>query len=106
VEKSVTTAEVVRLDCTQGFERLKAAVAAQPGLVAAPNDPGEPYRWYNSADQATSYVVTEPGAPGHPAIVVQHAAGGREATVGCAYGDQAGYRKLLAYLQSLRSIRK
>jgi hypothetical protein len=94
------------LDCSQPFEALKAAVVAQPDLVAAPKDPGEPYRFYTAADQATSYMITEEGAPGHPAILMQHAAGGRETTTGCPYGDKAGYAKLMAYLDSLKAAHK
>jgi hypothetical protein len=97
--------QAVALDCSLSFEALKAKVAGQPGLVAAPKEPGEPYAWYNSADQATSYVVTEPGAPGHPAVVMERAAGGQEAVTGCAYGDKAGYDKLIAYVNGLRAAR-
>src|SRR5579884_1484938 len=71
-------AQAAALDCSLSFEALKAKVTGQPELVAAPKEPGEPYDWYNSADGATSYVVTEAGAPGHPAILMERAAGGQE----------------------------
>jgi len=94
-----------RLDCSPGYEAVKARIAGQPGLTRAPKEPGEPYDWYSSADQQTSYVITEPGAPGHPAIVMERAAGGGQAISGCSYGDKAGYQQLLAYLTSLRGAR-
>jgi hypothetical protein len=93
-------------DCSLGFEKLKAKITSQPGLVQAPKDPAEPYEWYTSADQATSYVITEPGAPGHPAILVQHAANGNELTDGCPYGDKKGYQQVLAYVESLKGAHK
>jgi hypothetical protein len=93
-------------NCALGFEALKAKIIATPGLVQAPKDAGEPYEWFTSADQATSYVITEKGAPGHPAIIVQHAAAGRELTTGCPYGDKAGYAKVLAYVESLKGAHK
>jgi hypothetical protein len=94
------------LDCGLGFEALKAKITDQPGLAAAPKDPGEPYRFYTAADQATSYMITEAGAPGHPAILMEHAAQGHETTTGCPYGDKAGYAKLMAYLDSLKAAHK
>ena len=100
------TSIVYKLDCTPGFEALKAKIVATPGIVQAPKNPGEPYEWYNTADQTMSYVITEPGAPGHPAILMQVAAGGREMTMGCPYGDQKGYAKVLAYVESLKATHK
>ncbi|THD79355.1 MAG: hypothetical protein E7812_09790 [Phenylobacterium sp.] len=104
--KPAPPAQAVQLNCGQTFEALAAKIAAQPGMTQAPKEPGEPYRFYTTADQATSYVVTEPGAPGHPAILMQRAAGGAEATVGCPYGKLAGYAKLKAYIESLKAVRK
>ena len=97
--------EPLTLDCSQPFAALAQRITGQPGLKAAPKDPGEPYRFYSTEDGATSYVVTEPGAPGHPAILMQTARNGTLATTGCPYGDKAGYGQLLAYLQSLRAAR-
>jgi hypothetical protein len=91
------------LDCSLPFEALKAKVVGQPHLVPAPKDPNEPYRFYSSEDQRTSYLVTEPGAPGHPAILMQRAVAHDVKTTGCAYGDKAGYQQLLAYLDSLKT---
>jgi hypothetical protein len=105
-EKSITISQTVTLDCGLGFDALKAKIVAQPGLLQAPKDAGEPYDWYTSADQATSYVITEPGAPGHPAILMQHAAGGQETTIGCPYGDKKGYGQVLAYVESLKGAHK
>jgi hypothetical protein len=93
----------VELDCSQPFEALEARIVGQPHLVPAPKDPNEPYRFYSSEDQRTSYLITEPGAPGHPAIMMQRAVAHDVKTTGCAYGDPAGYRQLLAYLDSLKT---
>jgi len=95
------------LDCAQGFEALSVEIAAAPDLKAAPRTPGEPYVFYNALDGASSYVVTQPGAPGHPAILkqqtVRDAAGAKAMkNTGCPYGDAAGYDQLTAYLASLR----
>ncbi len=96
-------AQPVALDCSQSFAALSQRIVGQPGLNAAPKDPAEPYRFYSSADGATSYLITEPGAPGHPAIMMQKAVGHEVKTTGCPYGDPAGYQKLLAYLDSLKA---
>jgi hypothetical protein len=95
------------LDCRQPFEALKAKITSQPGLNAAPPEPGEPYRVYSSADGQASWFVTEPGAPAHPAILMQQVKpGGGMANSGCAYGDKAAYEQLMAYLASLKAGRK
>jgi hypothetical protein len=91
------------LDCTQPFEALAARLTAQPHLLPAPKEPGEPYRFYSMDNGAVSYVVTEKGAPGHPAILMQTASGGKVATTGCPYGDKKGYAKVLAYIDSLKA---
>lgn len=96
-------AEPLPLDCAQSFETQAQRITAQPGLKAAPKDPAEPYRYYSSEDGATSYLITEPGAPGHPAIMMQKAVGHDVNTTGCPYGDKVGYQKLLAYLDSLKA---
>jgi hypothetical protein len=90
------------LDCAQPFDAQAAALAAQAKLVPAPKDPAEPYRFYSSADERTSYLITEPGAPGHPAIMMQQAEGEDVKTTGCPYGDKRGYDQLHAYLDSLK----
>jgi hypothetical protein len=89
------------LDCAKGFEALSAAVAATPGMTRAPKTPGEPYSFYNAEDGKTSYVVTEAGAPGHPAILMQAMGPAGQETTGCPFGDKAGYDQLAAYLASL-----
>jgi hypothetical protein len=94
--------EPLGLDCSQPFQAQAERLTGQPGLKAAPKDPAEPYRFYSSEDGAVSYLITEPGAPGHPAIMMQRAIRHDVATTGCAYGDPAGYRKLMAYLESLK----
>lgn len=94
------------LDCGQPFEAQAAALAAQPDLVPAPKDPAEPYRFYSSADGKTSYLFTETGAPGHPAIMMQQAKGSEVVTTGCPYGDKAGYDQLHAYLDGLKHWRR
>lgn len=90
------------LDCAQPFEAQAAALTAQPGLVPAPKDPNEPYRYYSSPDGRTSYLITEPAAPGHPAIMMQKAKGSDVVTTGCPYGDKADYDQLHAYLDGLK----
>ncbi|MBL8771223.1 MAG: hypothetical protein JNK30_07550 [Phenylobacterium sp.] len=90
------------LDCAQPFEAQVAAVTAQPKLVPAGVVGAEPYHYYSSADGRTSYLVTRPGSPAHPAIVIQRAATGIH-TSGCAYGDKAAFAELIAYLESLKT---
>jgi hypothetical protein len=97
----------VALDCGQPFEALKARVTGQPGLRAAPPEPGEPIRAYSREDGKASYLITEPGAPGHPAILMQQVgADGTLRNTGCPYGDQAGYDQLMTYLTGLKAGRK
>ncbi|MDB5448118.1 MAG: hypothetical protein JWQ97_3435 [Phenylobacterium sp.] len=96
----------VGLDCAQGFDALKAKVLAQPGLKAAPQEPSEPYRAYSTTDGQASYFVTEPGAPAHPAILLQQVAPGGMKNAGCSYGDKAAYDQLMAYLTGLKAGRK
>jgi hypothetical protein len=93
------------LDCSLAFEAQVARVEAQSGLKPAPKDPNEPYRFLNSADAKVSYMITEAGAPGHPAILMQRASPAGPVNSGCSYGDKAGYQQLVAYLESLRSPR-
>ena len=93
----------VKLDCTTGFREQAAKITAQPHLVPAPHAPGEPYAFYSTEDNRVSYLITEPGAPGHPAIMMQTASNGDVKTTGCAYGDKRGYQQLLAYLDSLKT---
>jgi hypothetical protein len=94
---------MVGLDCGQAFEALRDRVVGQPRLVPAPKDPTQPYRFYSSDDGKTSYLITEPEAPAHPAIMIQVAKGGDVKTTGCAYGDKARYDELHAYLDSLKT---
>ena len=91
------------LDCSQPFAAQAERLTAQPGLKPAPKDPAEPYRFYSSEDGATSYLITEAGAPGHPAIMMQRARHGSVETTGCPYGDRKGYDQLMAYLDGLKS---
>ena len=94
------------LDCAKPFEAQAAALTAQAELVPVPPDPAEPYRFFSSADGRTSYLITKPGAPGHPAIMMQRARGTDVVTTGCPYGDKLGYDELHAYLDSLKSWRR
>jgi hypothetical protein len=96
----------VGLNCALPFQTLKAQIVGQPGLVPAPKDPNEPYRFYSMADGRTSYLITEPGAPGHPAILMQKSQGTGVVTSGCPYGDRKGYAEVTAYLNSLSSWRR
>ena len=92
----------VELDCSLGFEALAAKVTTQPGLKPAPQEPGEPYRFYSTADGQASYMITEKGAPGYPAILMQARAGAGERNTGCPFGDRKGYDKLMVYLTGLK----
>lgn len=93
------------LDCALSYEALSAKVLAQPGLIPAPIERGEPYRFYNVEGGGEAFVFTQPGAPGHPAILKQEALkeNGRKVlkNTGCAYGDKAGFDQVMAYLESL-----
>ena len=95
-------AELLGLDCARPFEAQAATLVAQPTLKPAPEDRAEPYKFYSSDDGHVSYLITKPGAPGHPAIMMQRAAGGEVKTSGCPYGDRKAYDKLLAYLEGLK----
>ena len=99
------TTEAPPLDCALPFETLKAKLLAQP-LTPAPRDSAQPYRFYSTADGRGSYLITEPEAPAHPAIMMQRAAGGQVATSGCPYGDAKGYDVLFQYLDGLKAWRR
>jgi hypothetical protein len=90
------------LDCAKPFSAQVAAIVAQPQLMPAGEVGSEPYSYYSSADGHTSYLITRPGSPAHPAIMIQRARGG-VTTTGCAYGSKPGYDELLAYLESLKT---
>jgi hypothetical protein len=97
----------IALDCSQPFEAQKAKITAQPNLTAAPADAGEPYSTYSTADGKASWFITEPGAPAHPAILMQQVAtGGSMKNTGCAYGDKAAYDQLVTYIASLKAGHK
>ncbi len=104
--KAEAPAGPLGLDCAQPFEAQAAALIAQPQMVPAPEDRAEPYKFYSSEDGRTSYLITKPGAPGHPAIMMQRAEGGEVKTTGCPYGDKAHYEKLHAYLEGLKTWRR
>jgi hypothetical protein len=93
----------ITLDCALSFDVQSAKITAQPHLLPASHAPGEPYFFYSTDNGRASYLITEKGAPGHPAIMMQTASGGQVKTVGCAYGDKKGYNQLLAYLDSLKT---
>ena len=92
----------LKLDCGQPFAAQAAAIRAQPNLAPPSHEPGEPYVFYSTTDGRVSWVVTDAGAPGHPALIRQEALGGQMQTTGCAYGNKRGYGQLLAYVQSLK----
>jgi hypothetical protein len=97
-------------DCAAGYEALARRIAAHPGMTANRSDPGEPYRFFTEAGGSVSYVVTQPGAPGHPAIVRQAAVtengAAKMVNTGCPYGDPKGYAQLTAYLDQLAASLK
>ena len=49
----------VVLDCSQPFEALTATITAQPGLKPAPEEAGEPYRVYSTADGRAYLTAVE-----------------------------------------------
>jgi hypothetical protein len=104
--KAAAPAGPLGLDCSLAFEAQSAKLTAQPGLKAAPKDYAEPYLYYSSDDGRVSYLITAPGAPGHPAIMMQRAAGGEVKTTGCPYGDRKGYDQLMKYLEGLKTWRR
>ena len=95
----------LQLDCALPYEALSARIMAHPGLVRQPAEKGEPYRFYTVPEAGEAFVFTEPGAPGHPAIlkqeVVREAGQARMRNSGCPYGDKAGFDQVLAYLESM-----
>lgn len=95
----------LQLDCALAYEALAAKVMAHPGLVQQPAEKGEPYRFYTVPDAGEAFVFTEPGAPGHPAIlkqeVVREGGAARMRNTGCPYGHRAGFAEVLAYLESM-----
>jgi hypothetical protein len=104
--KTDAPADLLGLDCSQPFDAQSAALKAQPGLKPAPKDYAEPYLYYSSEDGRVSYLITLPGAPGYPAIMMQRAANGQVKTTGCPYGDQKGYDQLMTYLDGLKTWRR
>jgi hypothetical protein len=103
-EKSETVAPTaLKLDCLLDFKAQSDRITAQPNLAPASHAPGEPYTFYSTTDGRASYLITEPGAPGHPAILMQDAVGGQVKTSGCAYGNKRGYQQLVTYLDSLKT---
>ncbi len=97
------------LNCAQGFDAIRAAILARPGLTPAPDAPGEPYEILNEESGRASYILTRPEAPAHPAVFIQTATRRDGERVmeheGCAFGDAAEYDQLLAYWESLAAAR-
>jgi hypothetical protein len=97
----------VQLDCSQTFEALQAKIVAQTNLNAAPPAADEPVAAYSTGDGHASYLITKPGSPAHPAILMQQTqAGGALKNSGCAYGDKTAYDALMTYLTGLKANRK
>ncbi|WP_340643958.1 hypothetical protein [Phenylobacterium sp.] len=95
----------LKLDCALGFEALSAQIVTAPGMKPAVKERGEPFRYYNAEGGQSSYMLTEPGAPGHPAILKQQVTPTGITNSGCAYGDEKGYAELVAYLEALAKAR-
>ena len=72
-----TAPQALKLDCQLDFKTQSDRITAQPNLAAPSHAPGEPYTFYSTTDGKASYLITEPGAPGHPAIMMQDAVGGQ-----------------------------
>jgi hypothetical protein len=102
-KSEATSAAPLPLDCKLDFKVQAGRLIAQPNLAPPSHAPGEPYTFYSTNDGHASYLITEPGAPGHPAIMMQMASGGTVKTTGCAYGNKRGYQQLLTYLDSLKT---
>ncbi|MBS0361637.1 MAG: hypothetical protein JSR98_09670 [Proteobacteria bacterium] len=98
------TDPAIGLDCSLPFDAQAAKITAQGDLTQAPHDPLEPYKFYSTTHGRVSYLITEPGAPGHPAIAMEVASKGRVDISGCPYGDKKGYAKIIAYLESLKAV--
>ncbi len=98
-----------RLDCTQGFDAIRAEIVGRPSVKPAPDAPGEPYEIFNEESGRASYIFTKPEAPAHPAVFIQTATRRDGARVmeheGCALGDLAAYDQLLAYWESVAAAR-
>ncbi|THD61512.1 hypothetical protein [Phenylobacterium sp.] len=94
----------IGLDCALPFDAQATKITVQAGLVPAPHDPLEPYKFYSTPHGRVSYLITEPGAPGHPAIAMEVASQGKVDISGCPYGDPKGYAKIMAYLESLKTV--
>ena len=92
------------LNCARDFETQVRAIEALPGFTQAPA-PGEPYRYLNRTPSGLSFVLTLPDAPAHPAIVRQEATAQGLQTTGCAFGDEAAFEALLAYVKGLSVAR-
>ncbi|MBS0334419.1 MAG: hypothetical protein JSS35_16750 [Proteobacteria bacterium] len=105
-EKAVQPDPAIGLDCSLPFDAMAAKITAQTDITQAPHDPLEPYRFYSTTHGRVSYLITEPGAPGHPAIAMEVASKGRVDISGCPYGDKKGYAKIMAYLESLKTVTK
>jgi len=99
-----TSDPALPLDCSVPFEAQTAKIVAQSDLTQAPHDVNEPYRFYSTTHGRASYLITEPGAPGHPAILMEVAERGQVTITGCPYGDKKGYGQIVAYLESLKSV--
>jgi hypothetical protein len=98
-------AAAAALDCSTAFDALKTKVLEQP-LNPAPKDVSQPYRFYSTPNGQVSYLITEPDAPAHPAIMMQQARNGTVVTTGCRYGDATAYDQLMQYLDSLKTWRR
>lgn len=105
-EKPAQLDPAIGLDCALPFDVQAAKIVAQGDLTQAPHDPLEPYRFYSTTHGRASYLITEKGAPGHPAIAMEVASKGRVDITGCPYGDRKGYGKIMAYLESLKGVTK
>jgi hypothetical protein len=103
-QAAVQTDPAIALDCNLPFDVQAARITAQDDVTQAPHDPLEPYKFYSTTHGRVSYLITEPGAPGHPAIAMEVASKGRVDISGCPYGDRKGYAKIMAYLESLKAV--
>jgi hypothetical protein len=103
-EAPAQTDPAIGLDCSLPFDVQAAKITGQAGLTQAPHDPLEPYRFYSTPHGRVSYLITEPGSPGHPAIAMEVARHGGVDISGCPYGAKKGYDQIIAYLESLKSV--
>jgi len=92
------------MDCSRGFEALKAQITAEAGAAGAPGA-DEPFPTYFVDRGRAYYSISKVGVPGHPMILhVTQTSDGEQTASGCGYGDQAAYQRALHEFAALGKI--